>query len=53
MEVCIVGAVLFHGDGQTDRQRDRQIGRQAGRHDKAIVAFRNFANVTKIEGNTG
>jgi hypothetical protein len=35
MKIRPVGAELFHVDGQADR------------HDEAIVAFRNFANVPK------
>jgi len=52
MEICPVGADLFHADRRTDGQAD-------GRKDmtKLIVAFRNVADAPKIanddaEGST-
>jgi len=42
MEICPVGPVLFHADGQKGKQRDRQTDR----HDmtKLIVSYSNFSN---------
>ena len=39
MNIRPVGADLFHADGRTDRRTDMT---------KLIVAFRNFANASKI-----
>jgi hypothetical protein len=40
MKIRVVGAELFHADGQTDRQTDRHMT-------KVIVTFRSFANARK------
>ena len=37
LKIRLVGAELFHADGQTDRRRKY-------RQDKPVVAFHNFVN---------
>jgi hypothetical protein len=41
MEMCPVGAELFHAKRRTDKQTDG--------HEEAIVSFRNFAKAPKNE----
>ena len=43
MNMCLVGAELFHKDGRTNRETDMT---------KPIVAFCSFANAPKTEGIT-
>jgi hypothetical protein len=42
MEIHLVGAEVFHADGQTDRQTDRQTDMM-----KPTVDFRYFAKTPK------
>ena len=42
-----VGADLSHANGETGGQIDRQICRHTDRHDKLMVAIRNFAEGPK------
>jgi hypothetical protein len=47
MQVCPVGAELFHTDGQAEGRTDGQTERQTDTTQQ-IVAFRNFANAPKM-----
>jgi len=42
MNICPVGVVLFHVDGETDKQADRWTDGQADRYDKANSHFLQF-----------
>jgi hypothetical protein len=45
MKMCLVGAGLFHGDGQTDGRRKNDMT-------KLIVTFRNFAKAPEDDSFT-
>jgi hypothetical protein len=47
--LCPLGAELFPVDGQTHRQTDRQQTDRQTDVKKLIVAFRNFAKVSKLK----
>ena len=44
MEICLVGAEMFHAEERTDRHRDVRTYMT-----KLIVAFRKFAKAPKNE----
>jgi len=48
MNICPVGAELFHADGQTDGWTERQTDMM-----KTVGSFRYFAKVPKINCITG
>jgi hypothetical protein len=47
MQICSVGAELFHADGRTGGQADRQTDGQTDMHDLDNSLFRNFVNMPK------